>query len=184
MAGAAQAAAADPNAGRPPAANANPMTSSNANANAGRRPGQMPLPGGRIASPPRGPSPMHQGGTSPQRRPGGSSPQWPMSGAGRGGGVRPQQQRFTLTDEGFQSPATPTQHNPHSAPAPSTPVLAPVPAPVSVPAPAPTPASAPVTPTPATPSSASGRPPKKGPQTFAEMGFQPAPVEDKDCVIM
>ncbi|QRW04880.1 chitin synthase regulatory factor [Ceratobasidium sp. AG-Ba] len=174
MAGAAQAAArADPEPA-PSAAPASPQ----------RRPGQMGLPGGgRLGtSPPRGQSPLRQGTgassspASPPRRTA-ASPQRPAAGAGAGRGAGRQQfanhHRYTLTDEGFQNPpaSPPVSHQKPASPAPAP--QSPTPA-TAAPAPAPAP----------TPTAASGKHPKKGPQTFAEMGFHSQPVEDKDCVIM
>ncbi|KEP55821.1 chitin synthase regulator 3 [Rhizoctonia solani 123E] len=139
-----------------------------------RRPGQMALPGGDLQTPPRTDSPAQTQATSPKRR-----PQGPAQGAGPGRF----QQRYTLTDEGFQTPSSPQVSTPATAPPQSYPSLS-VPPPASIP---PAPVSAPAAPAPAPPSptvastKSSG---KKGPQSFAEMGFHSQPVEDKDCVIM
>lgn len=124
------------------------------------RPGQLPLPNTGLNSPPRMSSPQGQGqgSTSPKRRPA-TSPQRPVQMPGR--------QRYTLMDEGFQNPAL----------APQAPVSAPASAPV-------TPGTAP-TPEPPSPTPVAAKPPpKKGAQTFAEMGYHSAPVDEKDCVIM
>ncbi|CAE6517113.1 unnamed protein product [Rhizoctonia solani] len=138
-----------------------------------RRPGQLPLPGAGLKTPPRMGSPAQTQATSPKRR-----PQAQAQAAGRF------QHRYTLTDDGFQPPSSPQVSTPATAPPQpqlSLPPPAPVPAaPASAPAaPAPAPPS-PTVPAPA-PSKSSG---KKGPQTFAEMGFHSQPQEDKDCVIM
>ncbi|KAG8893023.1 hypothetical protein FRB99_002240 [Tulasnella sp. 403] len=47
----------------------------------------------------------------------------------------------------------------------------------------PPPTAPPPAPSPSVPKHSS-HPPKKGPETFAEMGFHSAPVQDKDCIIM
>ncbi|KAG8743604.1 hypothetical protein FRC10_011667 [Ceratobasidium sp. 414] len=151
-----------------------------------RRPGQMALPGaGRMGtSPPRNTSPLRPGATSPQRKPA-TSPQRPAAGTGAGAGAGagrgagrpfPHQQRYTLMDEGFKNgPPPPAQTPPQQAPAPAPQAPAPqAPAPASAPSPAPAPAPAPT----------ANKHPKKGPQSFAEMGFHSQPTEEKDCVIM
>ncbi|ELU36196.1 hypothetical protein AG1IA_09774 [Rhizoctonia solani AG-1 IA] len=116
---------------------------------------------------------------SPKRRP---QPQGQVAGRF--------QQRYTLTDEGFQTPSSPQVSTPVTAPPQphiSIPPPASTPAPASAApasapaAPAPAPALAPPSPTTPAATKLSG---KKGPQSFAEMGFHSQPVEDKDCVIM
>ncbi|CAE6349200.1 unnamed protein product [Rhizoctonia solani] len=139
-----------------------------------RRPGQMALPGGGMNTPPSVASPTTQTpATSPRRRP---QPQ--VAAAGRF------QNRYTLTDEGFQPPSSPQASTPTTAPPQSQASLS-VPPPSSVP---PAPVSAPAAPAPVPPSPpapAAAKPAgKKGPQSFAEMGFHSQPAEDKDCVIM
>ncbi|CEL57966.1 Chitin synthase regulatory factor 4 OS=Schizosaccharomyces pombe (strain 972 / ATCC 24843) GN=chr4 PE=1 SV=4 [Rhizoctonia solani AG-1 IB] len=142
-----------------------------------KRPGQLPLPGGGLNTPPRVTSPAHAQATSPKRRP---QPQGQGAGPGRF------QQRYTLTDEGFQTPSSPQVSTPTTAPPQpqtSLPPSGPAPTPASAaPASAP-PAAAPAPPSPTAPA-ATKQSGKKGPQSFAEMGFHSQPVEDKDCVIM
>ncbi|KAF8680124.1 HCP-like protein [Rhizoctonia solani] len=146
-----------------------------------RRPGQLPLPGsdGGVKTPPRVTSPAQAQMASPKRRP---QPQGQVAGRF--------QQRYTLTDEGFQTPSSPQVSTPVTAPPQphiSIPPPASTPAPASAApasapaAPAPAPALAPPSPTTPAATKLSG---KKGPQSFAEMGFHSQPVEDKDCVIM
>ncbi|KAJ1311186.1 hypothetical protein OPQ81_009687 [Rhizoctonia solani] len=140
-----------------------------------RRPGQLPLPGsGGMKTPPRMTSPTQGQATSPKRRP---QPQG-QAAAGRF------QHRYTLTDEGFQPPSSPQVSTPTTAPPQSQPSFS-APPPVSVHA---GPASATAAPAPAPPSPTVAAPVKpsgkKGPQTFAEMGFHSQPNDEKDCVIM
>ncbi|CAE7153142.1 unnamed protein product [Rhizoctonia solani] len=144
------------------------------------RPGQLPLPGGDFNTPPRMTSPAQAQtqATSPKRRP----QQAQAAAAGRF------QHRYTLTDEGFQTPSSPQVSTPVTAPPQSKPSLS-VPPPGSVPA---APVSAPVAPAPVAPAPAPPSPTaapakqsgKKGPQTFAEMGFHSQRVDEKECVIM
>ncbi|KAF8761739.1 HCP-like protein [Rhizoctonia solani] len=128
-----------------------------------RRPGQLPLPGsdGGVKTPPRVTSPAQAQMASPKRRP---QPQGQVAGRF--------QQRYTLTDEGFQTPSSPQVIN--TGPCICGPCICPA-------APALAPALAPPSPTTPAATKLSG---KKGPQSFAEMGFHSQPVEDKDCVIM
>ncbi|KAG8713848.1 hypothetical protein FRC09_018256 [Ceratobasidium sp. 395] len=177
VAGAAQAAARTSAESARPAPAPTPAPAP-APAEPQRRPGQMALPGGRFGgtTPPRNSSPLRPGAgagsapASPPRKPA-ASPQRPAAGAGR---PFPNQQRYTLTDEGFKNPPASPQVQtppPQNTPPPPPKQQAPAPAP----APAPVPAAAPA---------AGAKPPKKGPQSFAEMGFHSQPAEDKDCVIM
>ncbi|QRW19104.1 Sel1 domain-containing protein [Rhizoctonia solani] len=127
-----------------------------------RRPGQLPLPGsdGGVKTPPRVTSPAQAQMASPKRRP---QPQGQVAGGSSSDTLLRTKVSKRLRLRSINT--GPCICGPASAPA----------------APAPAPALAPPSPTTPAATKLSG---KKGPQSFAEMGFHSQPVEDKDCVIM
>lgn len=101
----------------------------------------------------------------------------PAAGADQGGRppLGPERQSYSLSDG--PAPSIP-KPSPQQSPPPQQQPQQPqqqrpgmIKKPAHEPAPAPSPA-------------AHGKPKPSGPQTFAEMGFQSAPVQDKDCIIM
>ncbi|KAG8904143.1 hypothetical protein FRC01_008854 [Tulasnella sp. 417] len=102
----------------------------------------------------------------------------PVAGADHGGrpSLGPERQSYALSDQ--PAPLIP-KPSPQQSPPPQQQPQQQRPGGVKKPAHEPAPA-----PAPGPSAGAHGKAKPSGPQTFAEMGFHSAPVQDKDCIIM